>query len=192
MSDKCTKRLGEFSQIFKGMHRYRTGYMECQMVQWNNIKNWVNEGNMESLLSYLPENRYKGISPYMQKDDIVINNLTGELVYIDNDIDSRYVYGESVYVIRVNKQIVDSKYIYILLNAERLEFENILNQCSYSHKIRKGDLENINCLIKSDKERQKIIEEYNMLLNEYMDYKIKLLDIDKKIQNFYRNVDFKE
>lgn len=191
MSDKCTKRLGEFSQIFKGMHRYGTGYMECQMIQWSNIKNWVNEGNMESLLSYLPEKRYKGISPYMQKGDIVINNLTGELVYIDNDIDSKYVYGESVYVVRVNKQIVDSKYIYILLNVEKLKSENMLNQCSYSHKIKKEDLENINFLIKSDKERQKIIEEYNMLLNECMDYKIKLLNIDKKFQNFYRNVGFK-
>ena len=189
MNDKNTVKLGELSQIFKGVPKFSISNSSCEMIQWTNIKNWLDGNDLETQISGMVEKNYNNVIPFMKKGDIIISVFTGEVLYIDADIEEQYLYGQSVFVIRVDEKVISSKYIYILLNSKKYRDATLLSQFGYSRKVRKTDLEILPIPLIDEEKRKKNIEEYDELEDKYMKCQKELLDVRRNMTKFFDDFD---
>ena len=93
MNYKKTVQLGNFSQIFKGLPKISATNSTCQMVQWTNIKSWLDGNTLETQISGMAQKNYNNVFPFMKKGDIIISVFTGEVLYVDMEVKATSVFG---------------------------------------------------------------------------------------------------
>ena len=192
-------RCGNIAEIYKGKSYYITNKMmknddstEVQLLNWKHIKEMVNEKKITSPFRSVRiiENQ-KNQNHYLEKGDIVFPVFPSkekvEVIYIEDKPKEKYLFDESVLVMRITDTDIDARYIYIMLNSIpiqkaliKLISEKRTKTCMA--RLTKEILSLILIVKMTKEKRKKIIEEYTRLKDaqdEFSKTLIKEQTIDK-------------
>lgn len=146
-----------------------------KMLNLQNIRELIE--NKEVSYSYIEfEPKYQKEILYVEKNDIVITVASGKgifnIMYIENEPNDKYVYNNSCLVVRINEDIISSKYVYIQLMTKHIQ-EQLLKMAKGTtiKHITKKDLLNIEIPILEEKETKQICSEYDKLKKAEMQLK---------------------
>ena len=114
------------------------------------------------------ERKNKKENIFVKKDDIVINTFLLEnkqnVIQIQKDMKMPYVYSELVFIIRVNKELIDPQYVYAILSSDYFQQHlidisvkgNVIN-----YRMSLEILKNIKIPILSEESKKAFYKEYN-------------------------------
>ena len=162
--------------------------------------------NVEPLYFEKPEQKYNKEILYVQKHDIVIPVLSSgyiKVIYFEDEPSEKFIYTNTSLVIRVNEDIVSSKYVYIKLLSpevqrkliwngtmnvndrkklkEALRAENLLDSLEFMQRYTKKILSEIEIEILGKEEDIKICNEYENLMN-------KRKKLDSEFNKFFKSI----
>ena len=145
---------------------------EVKILGWKQIKEYVKNHKVDDNCNVIEISRkYNKNINYMQKGDIIFPIFSPkdklDIVYVDEDPEERYIYNETVLIVRVTDTNIDSKYIYIMCKKAK-SIQDIFLQIKPENKIAnlrftKEQLALIRIAKLTDKERKRIIKEYDKL-----------------------------
>lgn len=147
-------------------------YETVKIWGWKDIKDYFKNKKVDEKCNCINISRkYKKNIRYVQKGDLVFPVIFSkdsfDIIYIDEEPEEKYIYNESVLVIRVTKPNIDSKYIYIMC-ANNRKVQNSLFQLNDRNKkvisrLTKEILSKLEIPRLTEVKRKKIIGEYNKL-----------------------------
>jgi len=163
------------STLAKGYAIYKndsqnTADINKSMLKVLNLKNIreLNEGENISYSLTPLEQKYQKDILYVQKNDIIIPVATGagkfNVLYIENEPKEQYVYSNSCFVLRVNEEIINSKYVFIQLLTNDLQ-EQLLQVAKGNHilHISKKNILDLNFHDLGKNKMKKICDTYDEL-----------------------------
>ena len=173
---------------------------ELKIINWQNIKEYIKGNNIDDSCEVVKfyQNYTKEIK-YMQKGDIVFQLKSGidnnEIIYIDKEPQNKYIYDNTVLVVRVTDSSVDSMYIYIM--CQSLPIQRGLRQMKlYSTKNKKGEFQSsvvprlskgilLNMMIRKvpENERKEIVKEYIKLHKAQDNFSKKINELQEEKDN---------
>lgn len=159
-----------------------------KMLNLQNVRELIE--NKKVSYSYIEfEPKYQKKILYVEKNDIVITVASGKgtfnIMYIENEPNDKYVYNNSCLVVRINEDIISSKYVYIQLMTQYIQ-EQLLKMAKGTtiKHITKKDLLNIEIPILEEKEVEQICKEYDKI-------KIAEMKLKEEQQQFWDNLNNK-
>lgn len=147
-------------------------YETLKILGWKDIKEYIKNKKVDDKCNSINIGRkYKKNIRYIQKGDLVFPVIFSkdsfDIVYIDEEPEEKYIYNESVLVMRVTEPNIDSKYIYIMCANNRKVQNNLFQLNDRSKKVisrlTKEMLSELEIPILTEARRKRIIEEYNKL-----------------------------
>ena len=200
--------VNNIADVFQGYTRlmlrnkqlaYEQG--ECQelrVINWQNIKSYCKGNDIDNVCEVVKfyQNYAKEIK-YMQKGDIVFQLKSGidnnEIIYIDKEPKEKYIYDNTVVVVRVTDTSIDSLYVYIMCQSSPIQkglrqkkWQSSVDkrgkfQSSIVPRLSKGILANMMIRELPEDERKKIVNEYIKLhkAQDNFSKKISELQADK-------------
>lgn len=208
MELKKYHKVNTIADVFQGYTRlmlrnkqlaYEQG--ECQelrVINWQNIKSYCSGKNIDNDCEKVKfyQNYAKEIK-YMQKGDIIFQLKSGidnnEIIYIDKEPKEKYIYDNTVLVVRVTDTSIDSLYVYIMCQSSPIQkglrqkkWQSSVDkkgkfQSSIVPRLSKGILANMLIRELPEDERKKIVNEYIKLhkAQDNFSKKISELQADK-------------
>lgn len=162
-------------------------YESVKILGWKDIKDYIKNHKIDDKCNSINVSRkYKKNINYMKKGDLVFPVIFSrdnfDVVYIDEEPaeEGKYIYNESVLVVRVTEPNIDSKYIYIMCANNKKIQDNLFKLKDDSKKIisrlTKEMLSALEIPKLTETKRKKIVDEYNKL-------QIQKDKFDKMIEN---------
>lgn len=145
---------------------------KVKVLGWKQIRNYDKTHLVKDECNVIDIGRkYNKNIQYMRKGDIVFPVFPSkdciEMVYIEDEPEEKYIYNESVIVIRATDQSIDSKYIYIMCKSDAIQ-DKLLNLTGNTKtvmsRLTKEILSSIKIIKLTDIERKQIVDEYTNLL----------------------------
>lgn len=165
---------------------------------WKQLKDYQKKGKVENYDTIDVIKKYtdsKSIK-YMQEGDIIIpvstQKDTIDIIYIKDTPEERVVYDETVWVIRIIDENIDSFFVYIMLLSQSIQNGLIrLKESSDSviTKMTKEILSSVQIINIELQEQLKIVKEYNKLQNSIINFENKIEELqnsktDKSVRNW--------
>lgn len=151
---------------------------------WKQVKEYIDNGTVNNCDTIDVIKKYKNSKSikYMQKGDIVIpvssQKDTIDIIYIENSPQERIIYDETVWVIRIIDDNIDSYYIYIMLLSSPIQNGLIKLKEENSNrvitKMTKEILSSVSIINIEYQEQLKIVKEYIKLQNNKKNFKNKI------------------
>ena len=171
---------------------------ELKVINWQNIKEYLKGNNIDSSCEKVKfyQNYAKEIK-YMQKGDIIFQLKSGidnnEILYIDKEPVDKYIYDNTVLVVRVTDTSIDSLYVYIMCQSapiqkgiRQMKWQSLLDKkgkykSGIVPRLSKGMLLNMMIRKLPEQERKDIVKEYIKLhkAQDNFSKKISELQADK-------------
>lgn len=162
-------------------------YESVKILGWKDIKDYIKNHKIDDKCNSINVSRkYKKNINYMKKGDLVFPVIFSrdnfDVVYIDEEPseEGKYIYNESVLVVRVTETNIDSKYIYIMCANNKKIQDNLFKLKDDSKKtisrLTKEMLSVLEIPKLTETKRKKIVDEYNKL-------QIQKDKFDKMIEN---------
>lgn len=145
--------------------------LKCKSINFKGLSE-MNDGNMPNSagITYVinTERKNKKENIFVKKDDIVINTFLLEnknnVLQIQNDVNAPYVYSELVFVIRVDEQIIDPKYVYTILSSDYFQkhlLDVSIKGKAIKYRMSLEILKNIKIPILSEESKKTFYKDYN-------------------------------
>lgn len=165
---------------------------------WKHIKDYKENGTIENCdtIDVIKEYTDSKSIKYMQKEDIIIpvssQKNTIDIVYIKDTPKEKIIYDETVWVIRIIDENIDSFFVYIMLLSTSIQNGLIrLKDSSDSviTKMTKEILSSVQIINIELQEQLKIVKEYNKLQNSIKNFENKIDELqnsktDKSVRNW--------
>lgn len=134
---------------------------------------------------------------YMKKGDLIFPEKSGidntKIIYIDKEPEDKFIYDNTVIVVRITDTSIDNLYVYVMCQSETIQnglrqqkWKSILDERGRSQsgivpRLSKGILSNMLIRKLPEQERKDIVNEYIKLkeMQDKFSKKIKELQADK-------------
>lgn len=157
---------------------------QIKILGWKQIKEYANNKLDDKCDTINISAKYSSAIKYMQKGDIVFPVATSrdniEIVYIEDEPSEKYIYDETVWVVRIINQDIESKYVYIMCLSDPIQ-KGLIELKEQSErvitKLTKEIISSIHIKKVSIEEQQQIITKYNMIQQDLINFHNKINNV---------------
>lgn len=190
-----TKLKDSAEQLIDNKDKTNTNFQDfissekVKILGWKQIKDYLRNHKVDDNCNVINiSRRYNKNIKYMQKGDIVFPVLSSEenfdVLYIDEEPKEKYIYNESVLVVRTIDSNVDSKYLYIMFTTTSIQKQllQLTNQKkTVMSRLTKDLVSSIQIATITESERKQIVDEYTKLHSDMNNFIDKINTIQNQI-----------
>lgn len=165
---------------------------KVKILNWPNLKKLCEGQSLddipESSINMTRKNKKSDM--YLKKGDIVIpvfpNESGKNVIYIENDSEDNYIYGELVFVLRLNENSpISSQYLYVILSSESF-IKKILElskgESALRYRLTNEILDNLMIPILDDESMKILLDDYTKIKQLEKEVKQRNKDFNNKIE----------
>lgn len=164
---------------------------KVKILNWPNLKKLCEGQSLDDIESSLIDmsRKNKKSDMYLKKGDIVIPVFPNEngknVIYIEGDFNN-YIYGELVFVLRLNENSpISSQYLYMILSSESF-IKKILElskgESALRHRLTNEILDNLMIPILNDESMKILLDDYTKIKQLEKEIKQRNKDFNNKIE----------